>query len=150
MTKKSKNPKSRSTSHNTGIALLFCFLVAAVAVSFSLRQLALERRHQSVTLSQEIASYVGLYTTTLAPNTPRAATLKLSLNSDNTAELVVTSPPLESQSYRGSWSGDSNGTIIVALPNNTFAFTYNQDTLRLLNPDANLWQATTASLTKTP
>lgn len=154
-TKKSKSVGSRSSAKsNTGMALLFCFLLASIAVAYTLRQLALERRLIANTQLTDATStrMVGTYQVTVPATSSPGRLITLTLSSDRSVELTQdfhnSEPP---KVEKGSWSGDSNGTIIVTLGPKTYAFSYSPTAtgaLRLLNPDVEVWGAATLTLTR--
>lgn len=150
---KTKRIKKAVNSHHTGLALLLCFLIAGVAVAISLRQIALERRLRKNTFEQSSVSKVaGVYTVTTNVGKLTNKTITLTLTSDRTVKLVSKLQGDDKvQELSGNWSGDSNGTIIASFKDKVYAFSYTSDnkgTLRLLNPDVDLWGAATLTLTR--
>ena len=151
-TKTKRVSKSKTASH-TGMALLFCFLLASIAVAIALRQIALERRlSREVTQNPAASNMLGSYSVTVTAGRFSNKTIKIELNKDRTAKLTYNSQNETSQvSEDGNWSGDSNGTIITNFKDKVYAFSYSPDgkgSLRLLNPDLDLWGAATLTLTK--
>ncbi len=135
------------------MALLFCFLLASVAVAIALRQIALEHRlRREVTQNPAASNMLGSYSVTVTAGRLTNKTIKIELNKDRTATLTYNSQTEDSQVIEyGNWSGDSNGTIITNFKDKVYAFSYSPDgkgTLRLLNPDLDLWGAATLTLTK--
>jgi uncharacterized protein YpmS len=116
--------KSKNTSH-TGMALLFCFLLASIAVAIALRQLALERRlSREVTQNPAASNMLGSYSVTVTAGRLTNKTIKIELNKDRTAKLTYNSQTEDSQVIEdGNWSGDSNGTIITNFKDKVYAFT---------------------------
>jgi hypothetical protein len=145
--------KVTPVQHHSGLALVMCFVLAGIAVALATRQLVLERRHnqQSVIIDETTTRLVGTYKVEI-PRGKSTRTTSLALESNRTATLTqsdsgVSSPTITS----GSWSGDSNGTIIVTLSDKTYAFSYTPTgtgALRLLNPDVKVWGAATLTLTR--
>ena len=151
-TKTKRVSKSKNTSH-TGMALLFCFLLASIAVAIALRQIALERRlRRENTQNSAASNMLGSYSVTVTAGRFSNKTIKIELNKDRTAKLTYNSQNETSQvTEDGNWSGDSNGTIITNFKDKVYAFSYSPDgkgSLRLLNPDLDLWGAATLTLTK--
>ena len=154
--KKHKKLKVKSLLHakpRFGLAFLFCLLLASIAVAYTLRQLALERRLANTQIIDETATrLVGTYHVSVPASSPPGRKITLTLTSDRTAELILDlnngdKPMIE----KGSWSGDSNGTIIVTLGSKTYGFSYSPlgtGALRLLNPDVEVWGASTLTLNR--
>ena len=152
-TSKTKRVKKTAKSQHTGLALLLCFLIAGVAVAISLRQIALERRltKNSVDLSS-VSKVAGVYTVTTNVGKLTNRTITMTLTPDRNVKLVSKIQGEDKvQELSGNWSGDSNGTIITSFKDRVYAFSYISDgkgTLRLLNPDVELWGAATLTLTR--
>ena len=135
------------------MALLFCFLLASIAVAIALRQIVLERRlSREVSQNPAASNMLGSYSVTVTAGRFSNKTIKIELNKDRTSKLTYNSQTEDSQvSEDGNWSGDSNGTIITNFKDKVYAFSYSPagtGTLRLLNPDLDLWGAATLTLTK--
>ncbi|MCE7898021.1 MAG: hypothetical protein DPW11_04535 [bacterium] len=150
---KTKRVKKTVKSQHTGLALLLCFLVAGVAVAISLRQIALERRltKNAVDLSS-VSKVAGVYTVTTNVGKLTNRTITMTFTPDRNVKLVSKIQGEDKvQELSGNWSGDSNGTIITSFKDRVYAFSYIPDgkgTLRLLNPDVELWGAATLTLTR--
>lgn len=152
--KKAKSASRRFFKTNSGIAFLICVLIASVAVAYTLRQMALERRllRSTQLIDEPSTRLVGTYRVTVPASAEPGRLITLTLSPDRTAELTQDyrnseSPVVE----KGSWSGDSNGTIIVTLGQKTYGFSYSPTgtgALRLLNPDVAVWGAATLTLTR--
>ncbi len=150
-TSKNKRAKGSTKSNHTGMALLFCFLLASIAVAIALRQIALERRlSRELTQNPAASNMLGTYSVTVTAGRFSNKTITIDLNNDRTAKLTYNSQTEDSQvTEDGNWSGDSNGTIITNFKDKVYAFSYSPaGTLRLLNPDLDLWGAATLTLTK--
>lgn len=142
MKKTSKKSLRRQQTSGTGIALLICFVIATVGVAVAIRQLVLERRYLRDST---------LVTTAPKPTTTTLAGHFVSQLSDRTVELELKADRTASINHdhtnnkldfkeNGSWSGDTNGTIIVSIGDKTtYAFSAQKDTLTLLNPDIKIW-----------
>lgn len=157
MKKTKKVSPKRNPSHpqsHTGMALLVCFLLASIAVAIAMRQLILERRFRAETqaLLATTNPLVGTYRVTVPDSKSKGRLITLSLDDKRNAVLTQDyqndkEPVVQS----GSWSGDSNGTIIVTLGDKPYAFSFNpadSGSLRLLNPDVKVWGAATLTLIK--
>lgn len=150
---KSKRVKEVAKNNHTGVALLLCFVIAGVAVAIALRQLALERRLiTNTTEDGSIVKVAGEYRVAISAGKLVSRVITLSLSSDRSVKLTVkTQGNDEVQELTGTWSGDSNGTIITSFKDKVYAFSYQPEgagTLRLLNPDVELWGAATLTLTR--
>lgn len=150
---KSKRAKKNANNHHTGIALLLCFVIAGVAVAIALRQIALERRlRKDVIEDSGVVKVAGVYSVTTSVGKQTSRTITLTLSPDRNVKLVSKQQGEENAlEMSGNWSGDSNGTIIVSFKDKVFAFSYTsagKETLRLLNPDVELWGAATLTLTR--
>ena len=153
-----KNPKTKRfkkavNSHHTGLALLLCFLIAGVAVAIALRQITLERRlRKNIVEQSSVSKVAGVYTVTTNVGKLTNRTITLTLSPDRNVKLVSKIQGEDKvQELSGSWSGDSNGTIIASFKDKVYAFSYTSEgkgTLRLLNPDVELWGAATLTLTR--
>lgn len=130
--------KSRVTNNSSsGTALLLCFAIASAGVSLAIRQIILEHRLvNSIQVNNAKDSLSGSYT---------SDGLKLTLAPSRLATLTKGSTQLE-----GSWSGDSNGTIIITLQNHPYAFTYNSsdNSLRLVSAADTVWASNNITLSK--
>ena len=152
-TAKSKRIKKSTSNHHTGLALLLCFVIAGVAVDIALRQMALERRLKKDIVEQSsISKVAGAYSVTTNVSRLASKTITLTLNPNRTANMASkTTAEDRGMKLDGSWSGDSNGTIIVSFTDKVYAFSYAPEgtgALRLLNPDVELWGAATLTLTR--
>ncbi len=151
---KSKNKSRRARSASpTGLALLVCFVIAALSVALALRQLLLEQKYQKLAAeSSDISRVAGQYRVTLNQNTPQQKSITLTLSGDRRATLVYNSPEgADSPDLSGQWSGDSSGNIITNFADKVYAFSYlpqGTGSLKLLNPDAEYWGAATLTLTR--
>lgn len=148
--KRSANPPK---SH-TGVTLLVCFLIASVAVAIAIRQLILERQFRTENSGYLISTnpLVGSYRVTIPDSKSRQRIITLKLDEKRGAVLTQERPDSKDPIVQnGSWSGDSNGTIIVTLGEKAFAFSYSpadSGSLKLLNPDVEVWGAATLTLVK--
>lgn len=150
---KPKRVKKAVKRNQTGMALLLCFVISGIAVAIALRQMALERRLKKDSVEQSTINKVaGEYTVTTAVGKLSSRTINLSLSSDRKVKLISTMQGDDkARELIGSWSGDSNGTIITSFKDKVYAFSYTPDgsgTLRLLNPDVEIWGAATLTLTR--
>lgn len=140
MKKTIKKSSRHQNSSGTGIALLICFVIATVAVAVAIRQLVLERRYFQSLAKSEVTSpknpLVGVYTATLKNS---VVTLDLNLDRSVTLTRDNVSDKLDTKES-GSWSGDTNGTVIVSIGDKTtYAFSSQDNMLTLLNPDVKIW-----------
>lgn len=143
-------PKRKKYNVNfSGIALLVCFVISSTAVALALHQIILERRLKNELLSSNLVpKIVGNYSVSLFTTKTTESIIKLQLTADRKATLRYELDK-ESKELEGSWSGDSNGTVIVSFQDKVFAFSYSPGstpTLRLLNPDLEIWGARTLTL----
>lgn len=150
---RTKRVKKVVSNHHTGLVLLLCFVIAGIAVAIALRQIALERRFTKNNVEQSsLAKIAGVYAVTTNLGKLTARTITLTLFPDRTVHLVSKIQGKDTdRELSGSWSGDSNGTIIVSFKDKVYAFSYTPDgtgALRLLNPDVELWGAATLTLTR--
>lgn len=150
---KTKRFKKAVNSHHTGLALLLCFLIAGVAVAIALRQITLERRlRKNIVEQSSVSKVAGVYTVTTNVGKLTNRTITLTLSPDRNVKLVSKIQGEDKvQELSGNWSGDSNGTIIASFKDKVYAFSYTSEdkgTLRLLNPDVELWGAATLTLTR--
>jgi len=150
---KPKRVKKVATSNHSGVALLLCFVIAGVAVAVALRQMALERKLTKDSVEQSTINKVaGEYTVTTSVGKLSSHTIYLKLSGDRKVKLISTMQGDDKTlELAGSWSGDSNGTIITSFKDKVYAFSYTPDgtgALRLLNPDVELWGAATLTLTR--
>lgn len=149
----SKRATKQPQSH-TGIALLVCFFLASIAVAIAMRQLILERRfrEQTTSLKKMTNPLVGVYKVTIPAG--KSAGRVITLELDDKRNAVLTQDHRDDKQpivQKGSWSGDSNGTVIVTFDNTAYAFSFNpagSGSLRLLNPDVKVWGAATLTLNK--
>lgn len=152
--KTSTSRRTESSRSHTGIALLFCFFIASVAVAIAMRQLILERSFREGNPSLKISTnpIVGIYRVTVPESNSPGQLISLELKDNRSA--VLTQDHQDNQDplvQNGSWSGDSNGTIIVTLGDKPYAFSFSPEdsgSLRLLNPDIKVWGAATLTLVK--
>ena len=149
MKKSSKKARSQQNSSGTGVALLICFFIAAIGVAVAVRQLVLERRYLStIPIAASPAP-----TTTLAGNFESKLadrTINLELKADRSASINQdhTNNKLDFKE-NGSWSGDTNGTIIISIGDKTtYAFSAQNNILTLLNPDIKIWGSNKVSFFK--
>ncbi len=135
-----KKSIKKSSSSGTGVVLLICFAIASIGVAVAIRQLVLERRYFQSLAKSEVTSpknpLVGVYTATLKNS---VVTLDLNLDRSVTLTRDNVSDKLDTKES-GSWSGDTNGTVIVSIGDKTtYAFTSQSGVLTLLNPDVKTW-----------
>lgn len=150
MKKTIKKSANRRNSSGTGIALLICFVIAAIGVALAIRQLVLERRYMMSKMPPAAAPEV---TTTLAGDFVAKLsdrTIDLKLSDDRSA--VITHDHANNKldfKENGRWSGDTNGTVIVSIGDKTtYAFSAQSNILTLLNPDTKIWGSNKISFTK--
>lgn len=143
-----KKNRKKATNYS-GIALLLCFIISGIGVAIALRQLALERRLFKDNIFQKSSETTGIYTTKIARGTPEELNITMTLGLDNSAHINRVSKTGDQQIYTGTWSSDSNGTIILMINKNIFALSPTQEkSLRLLNPDNIIWATTSATLVR--
>lgn len=151
MKKRTSTRRPPKPVSHTGVALLVCFILATLAVALSLRQISLERQLKQPQSTID-STLTGSYKVTTSSATSRTRSITLTLSADRTAILSYQDPSAKQVEERsGSWSGDSNGTIITNFGDSVYAFSYLSDgtgSLKLLNPDVEFWGAATLTLTK--
>lgn len=140
-----KSTKKRSTtksSGGTGIALLTCFVIASIGVAVAIRQLALENRYFQLISASNQPTQHQLISSYIFEQQPHSYTL--TLNQDRSVILSkLNNTSKESTTEYGSWSGDTNGTVIISVGDSqTYGFAATDNSLTLLNPDQKQWGTT--------
>lgn len=152
--KKLSSKKNNQSVHHTGIALLVCFIIAALAVILALRQISLEKNLlNSISNQQPNPVAIGTYQVTATTSAAIQKEVTLNLASDRSATLIFHQPTQPKKTLIGNWSSDSNNTVITTFNDRVYAFSYSHvstPSLKLLNPDLDNWDAATLTLVLNP